>query len=577
MATLQQIEAALRAADAAGNVEDARRLAGAYKQMQSQQQPSTPATRPAPGSMGEVGAPSGMQPGTPQYAQWAAEQARAGKVLPKVSNPKFTETQSSLLDPLVQGITFGFADEMRGGVQGAIAAAQGGDFGSTYDQVVDESRNALDNERKVNPVGSFAAEMVGAIPTAALAGGQLVGRGATLGARALIGAGVSAGQGAIYGAGAAADGERLQGAAVGGAVGGIVGGAAPYIGNAIQGKVRQVAQSQATNAAIKGAPAADDLKAVASAMFKQVDNSGVGIDPTYVGGRVMQMAQSAGKKLIDKELDGPVWRVYQIMAERVKAAKASGRGLALGELHNLRQIAQDVAMEAKKNRTKQFAYDIIDELDNIVGTLKPSQLTGGQANGNAGNVLLEGISTWSRARKTGLIEEAIYKAQNQASGFENGLRTQFRSLLQNQKTRKLFSPAEVQAIQEVVNGTAAANITKLIGKFGFGNGNASNMLGGTIGFGAGSMSPLGPVGGMLAAGGATLARRGSEALTSRAANRAARVVATPRVPSLPPVNPAQISIPEGVLRSIGAPLGGQTQLPRPPLRVVVDGAGSYNG
>lgn len=39
MATLEQIEAALRAADAAGNVEDARRLAQAYSQMRSQQAP----------------------------------------------------------------------------------------------------------------------------------------------------------------------------------------------------------------------------------------------------------------------------------------------------------------------------------------------------------------------------------------------------------------------------------------------------------------------------------------------------------------------------------------------------------
>lgn len=39
MATLEQIEKALRAADAAGNVEDARRLAQAYKQARDQQQP----------------------------------------------------------------------------------------------------------------------------------------------------------------------------------------------------------------------------------------------------------------------------------------------------------------------------------------------------------------------------------------------------------------------------------------------------------------------------------------------------------------------------------------------------------
>ena len=122
--------------------------------------------------------PAGAVPGSREYADWAATAARAGIPLPQVSDKKWTETQSSVLDPLVQGTTFGFADELRGAVQGGIAAMQGGDFGDTYNRVVDESRNALDHERRVNPIGSIAAEVAGAIPTAMVAGGQLVGRGA---------------------------------------------------------------------------------------------------------------------------------------------------------------------------------------------------------------------------------------------------------------------------------------------------------------------------------------------------------------------------------------------------------------
>lgn len=518
--------------------------------------------------------PPNARPGSPEYAQWAAQQAQAGRgrELPQVSDPRFTETQSSVLDPFVQGTTFGFADEMRGAVQGGVAAMQGGDFGSVYDQTVDESRNALSHERRVNPVGSFAAEVAGAIPTGTLAGGQLVGRGATLGARALIGAGVGAAQGAAYGAGSA-DENRLGGAAIGGIAGGVIGGAAPYVGSAIQNRMRSVAQNQVTNAAIKGAPAADDLKSAASAMFQQVDNSGVSVDPNYFATQVHQMAVNATGDMIDRELDAPVWRVYQIMADRVKAASDAGRGLTLGEIHNMRQIAQDVAVGAGKGRTAVFANKIVDQLDNMMGNLKPGQLVGGQG-ADKGRVLLEGISTWSRARKVGLIEEAIYKAQNQASGLENGLRTQFRQLLQNPKSRRLFSQAEIDAIQQVVQGTTLANITKLVGKFGFGSGNASNMLGGTIGFGAGSLSPLGPIGGMLAAGGATLARKGSEALTSRAAGRAAQVVATPNIPSLPAVSRAVPGLPESIMRSLSGPVAGQLPAPPPgqPLRIVVDGA-----
>lgn len=525
------------------------------------EQQSVPASGPAT-------PPAGLKPGTREYADWAAQAARAGQQLPQVSNPAMTETQSSILDPFVQGVTFGWGDEMRGAVQGGLAAAQGGDFGSVYDQTVDESRGALQHERAANPVGSFAAEVTGAIPTGMGLGGQLVGRGASLGARALTGLGVGAAQGATYGAGASDEGNRLTGAMVGGATGGIVGAAAPYVGNTIANRIQGAAQRQATNAAIKGAPAANDLKAAASAMFQQVDSSGVAVDPNFFATQVQQMANNATKGLIDRELDAPVWRVYQIMADRVKAASDAGRGLTLGEIHNLRQIAQDVAVGAGKGRTARFANEIVDHLDSMMGNLKPGQLVGGQG-ADKGRVLMEGISTWSRARKAGLIEEAMYRAQNQASGLENGLRTQFRQILQNPKTRRLFSQAEIEAIQEVVQGTTAANVAKLIGKFGFGSGNASNMLGGTIGFGAGSMSPLGPIGGMLAAGGATLARRGSEALTNKAANRAAQVVATPNIPVLPRPNTAIPSLPETAIRSLGIPLNQQASQP---LRIVVDGA-----
>lgn len=212
--------------------DEATALSGAQQWAAQNEAQSHPAAeRHAPGTMGAATPPPDLKPGTREYADWAAEQARAGKTLPQVSNPKLTETESSILDPFVQGVTFGWGDEMRGAVQGGIAALQGGDFGSTYDQVVDESRNALEHERRVNPVGSFAAEVAGALPTGIGLGGQIAGRGATLGARALTGGGVAATQGAAYGAGSS-DHDRVGGAALGFGLGAGIGAAAPYIGQA---------------------------------------------------------------------------------------------------------------------------------------------------------------------------------------------------------------------------------------------------------------------------------------------------------------------------------------------------------
>lgn len=218
---------------------------------------ANPAQQPG-ASGGAATPPAGLRPGTPEYADWAGQQARAGLKLPQVSDPKFTQPESSILDPFVQGTTFGFADELRGAVQGGLARLNGGDFGSTYDQSVDQSRHALDHERSVNPVGSIAAEVAGAIPTGMLAGGQLAARGATTLARVGTGAAVGLGQGAVYGAGSSNGdlGERAQSALLSGAVGGGIGAVAPAIG-------------QVARRLISPAPAAPARLAAANALERE--------------------------------------------------------------------------------------------------------------------------------------------------------------------------------------------------------------------------------------------------------------------------------------------------------------------
>lgn len=93
MATLAEIGEALKRADAAGNVEDARRLAQAYATMKNagSSTPATAADTP----------PTGAVPGSRAYADWAVQRARAGKELPKVegSVPLSSKIEDELKSP----------------------------------------------------------------------------------------------------------------------------------------------------------------------------------------------------------------------------------------------------------------------------------------------------------------------------------------------------------------------------------------------------------------------------------------------------------------------------------------------
>lgn len=508
----------------------------------------------APGSAGNAAPPPGLRPGTREYADWAAQQARAGKVLPQVSDPAFTETQSSLLDPFVQGVTFGFGDELRGAVQGGLAAAQGGDYGSVYDQTVDESRNALSHERNVNPIGSVAAEIAGAIPTGMVAGGQLAGRGANLGLRALSTGAVGAGQGAAYGFGAAEGdaGERAGGAAIGGLTGGVVGAATPLIGNAISQAVQRGQQGAVLNAAAKVAPAASELKTAASQVFEQA-TGGVPLAISdnaffrFLGG----VKSTADKLRINTNLDQKSVGLLEMMMQTADDVSRGGTVVDMKDLHIIRQAAQKVAISSE-GRDAAFANEVIRKFDDFVQTLKPADVLGGADPSEAANSLMRGISGWSRANKVGMIEEAIRVGQMAASGPEKGIRNALRSLARNPETWRRFSPAEQQAIMDVVDGTKSSNLLKLLGTFGFGGNAATNGIGGVAGMAMGG-SVAGPMGMVVGPIVGSVARRASEAMTGKLADRALGAVATEGLRAIPPINPNQATALEQVLRRTALP------------------------
>lgn len=386
MATLEQLEEGIRRAHEAGNAEHVKALGQAYRQMQAQ--PEAPPSNTPPNA----------RPGSPEYAQWAAQQAQAGRgrELPQVSDPGQTETQSSILDPFVQGTTFGFADEMRGAVQGGLAAMQGGDFGSTYDQVVDESRNALDQERRVNPVGSIAAEIAGAIPTGMAAGGQLV-RGATTGSRALSGLAVGAGQGALYGAGAA-DQNKVEGAAIGGALGGVVGGVAPYIG-------------QAARRLVSPAPANATQSAAARTMAREGVTLSAG---QRTGSKGMQYLESelgkgAAENLMEQqaeEFTGAVLRRIGVEANRATPEVVEGAYRSIGQqFDNLAMVTNTPFDTTLQNNLLNVASDyvsnagtpapVVENMVNRIGEL--ARQNGGRLTGQAYQEMRSTIGRLSRS------------------------------------------------------------------------------------------------------------------------------------------------------------------------------------
>lgn len=497
MATLDQIGDALRKADAAGNVDDARRLATAYKAMQ------------------------GQQPQAPVYdaaGQRAVPAEQSSNIEDRtIGRPNLINSTEATVNGLVSAVPF--LQQGSDAIIGAAGMLAGKDYGETVRGLQDRRAEIA----KAAPVARGAGDLVGTVAAVGAlperAGASLV---AKLADASLGTAGYEGAQALAHGkAGTDALIQMGEGAA-GGAAGALAGAGVEKLGGKIAETLTSAAQKKLTNAAIKNAPDASELAAAGSDLFKAVDAAGVRVDIPKFSGVVQRLASDAKKMRINPTLDLKSHAAYTDLIHALGDVQKSG-SMTVSDLHTLRQIAQKAAISSD-GRDSFFAKRIIKSLDDFVTT--PGATAGG---GAGGKELMDAIGLWRQSAKTGHIEEAIYRAGNAASGLENGLRVEFRKLLQNRELRSQFAPHELKEISAVANGTATSNLVRLIGKFGFGHGSAGNMLGGTIGFGAGSALG-GPIAGIAAALLASGARKASEKIAKTGAERVARVVATPNIP-----------------------------------------------
>jgi hypothetical protein len=83
------------------------------------------------------------------------------------------EYLGGLAGSVSSGATFGFADELKGAVQGGIAKLRGEDYGPAYEQARDEARAELKQFRERHPLQDAGAQLYGNVGGGLAAGGAL--------------------------------------------------------------------------------------------------------------------------------------------------------------------------------------------------------------------------------------------------------------------------------------------------------------------------------------------------------------------------------------------------------------------
>lgn len=565
MADYDQIMRALRNAHAAGDTAAAQRLARMAQEAKGAAQAPAPATTP-----NDI---------PPEMAD------RMGSLLTREGQQarRLEMAQAGLPDGAQIIATFGSASEngrvyqLPDGTRGIVSAGGASSDPATVERVLagdsvrritqdSFDRQALDqhpiaaraNEvvRGTPFIGSYADEAVGLVSpqagaamrtasgamqrqnpyeTAGLnAAGGVIGGGAMaaaagpsvlaaapqgIGNRVALAGVAGAVEGAVYGAGEGQGAERLANAKTGAAVGGALGGAIPVVGAALTGAGNRLAQNRALRRAIASAPSLGELRGRARALFSGADGVQFPRDQfTAAADPILSNARRTGMAPM-------VTPTAQAVGSNIEeAATLPKPTISFEELDTLRAQADVAAGHIGNPREAAIGAQMMDGIDDFMDDLNPEV---------AGQVQ-EARALWGRLRRSERIDAAFRRADLSASGVENGLRNEFRRILNSDKLRRGYSPEEIRAMTAVVKGTKWGNFLRLVGTAGMPTDQRRSFLGPTIGATAGN-AVGGPIGAVALPAAATGLRAASEATTRRAAERARSLVAAGGVGQVPQI------------------------------------------
>ncbi len=399
--------------------------------------------------------------------------------------------------------------------QGLRTIARGASkpFGAdAFPEVVSPEMKALQKTRGATQIGKIVGEAAPFAAAAPLTGtigtGFQLTRGATLVPQITSTAGraaVTGGLGAAEGAAIAAGEDKPAGeVALAAGLGGVIGAGAEVLPALRRGAGQQLPTSlvdegeellrrspssrEVRGALDQSAPTIDQLRATSRQLFDEVDNAGITIAPNSYRGLTSRIRRTAEDAGLDAVNTPQANRAIQRMENLIDQGRVNFR-----ELNQIRETAQVAAGNVQNRKEAAIGAQIIDSIDDFLGSLNNNMVRGG----NVGNRIRTARELWGRARRSEMIEGAMTRARDQASGFENGIRVQFRQILNNPKRSRFFNRDELAAMRQVVQGSRSANLFKFLGKFGLSENQATSMLGASIGAGGGAAigSAIGGAGG----------------------------------------------------------------------------------
>ena len=240
----------------------------------------------------------------------------------------------------------------------------------------------------------------------------------------------------------------------------------------------------------RSAPSAEQLKASAGVIYDELEASGITMRSAGSG----RLFRKLSEVLEDEGVTLAPQSAPKAMASLRAFQRAANRPMTLPQLDRLRKTARMAERSIDPDESR-IGGRMVRTIDEALDNMKPTDLDVPKGvRINVSESYRTARDMWGRIRRSELIERAVERAKGSASGFENGIRSEFRSLLDPKgKNRSLFRPDEIAAMEAVRDGTRGANIFRLLGKTGVIEGGTTRIVGPAIGSGVG-LAAFGPAG-----------------------------------------------------------------------------------
>lgn len=216
-----------------------------------------------------------------------------------------------------------------------------------------------------------------------------------------------------------------------------------------------------TRQAIKEAPSAKEIGDQTNQLYNTLRNAGIAYDNNAYARFVTDLQREMKSRGYRPRQNNP----SPIAADLEELAFAANNPLDFSEIESLRKsIGKNLPATASKEdrAAAEFVKSKFDEFLESAPLISNGNLPAGQV----GAITKQARELASRNIKNRIVEEAIDNARLAASGFENGLRIEFRKIAKNPSKFRGFSKAEKNAILSMIGGTTPQNLMAQFGRLG---------------------------------------------------------------------------------------------------------------